>query len=95
MADEKPEAEEQEAAPEPHPLTVTVTTQFPAVENEGLDEGGNPIVRVAKENLLEVMIWLRDNEATAFDYLADQTVTDWTERTPRIIWMSGPARDLL
>jgi NADH-quinone oxidoreductase subunit C len=99
MADEKPESapetpaaegtdaappEEVEAPPEPHPLVVALQAQFPAgIEVEDEDVNGNPIVRVGADNAIEVLTWLRDNEATDFDFLADQTVTDWTEREPR------------
>ena len=79
-----PDSEEQAAPPEPNPLVTALLAQFPSgVADEGEDAGGNPLVRVGADQLLEVMTWLRDNEATDFDYLADQTVTDWTERSPR------------
>ena len=77
------EGEEQAPAPEPNPLVVALLARFPGVEDEGEDAAGDPIVRVGADSLLEVMAWLRDDEATRFDYLADQTVTDWTERVPR------------
>jgi NADH-quinone oxidoreductase subunit C len=99
MADEKPEngaetppagaestPSENEAAapPPPHPLVSALLARFPsAVEEEGADAGGDPIVRVGAGDLLEVLGWLRDDAATRFDYLADLTAIDWTERSPR------------
>jgi len=81
---EASEAEEVAAPPEPHPLVTAIEGQFPSgVEVEGEDSAGNPIVRVGADNLIEVLTWLRDSEATRFDFLSNQTVTDWTERTPR------------
>jgi NADH-quinone oxidoreductase subunit C len=59
-------------------------TQFPdTVEAEGEDAGGNPIFRIAADNLIDVLSWMRSSEATDFDFLADLTVIDWTERSPR------------
>jgi NADH-quinone oxidoreductase subunit C len=79
------EAEEAAAAPpEPHPLVTALQAQFPdrfTAEDE--DTAGNPIVRVGVDDLIEVLTWLRDDETTRFDFLADQTVIDWTEREPR------------
>jgi len=78
------EAEEPTAPPAPHPLVSAVTAQFPAgVELDGEDVDGNPIIRVGADNLIEVLGWLRDNEATSFNFLADLTAIDWTERQPR------------
>ena len=83
-ADDEPEAEEPEPEPEPDPLVTALQEQFPgAVEQEGEDMAGAPIVRVGADNLIDVLTWLRDSEATKFNYLADLTVTDWTERAPR------------
>ena len=97
MADEQPEsgadqpqaegaeaAEEIVAPPPPHPLVTALQAQFPSgFEVEDEDAGGNPIVRVGVDSLIAILTWLRDDESTKFDYLADQTVTDWTERSPR------------
>ena len=89
------EGEEQAPAPEPNPLVVALLAQFPGVEDEGEDAAGRPIVRVGADSLLEVMTWLRDDDATRFDYLADQTVTDWTERVPRfdVVYHHSSGRD--
>ena len=38
---------------------------------------------MARERALEMMRALRDEEAFAFDFLADLTAVDWPERTPR------------
>ena len=79
-----PETEEPVAPPEPHPLVTALTAQFSSgIQTEGEDTAGNPIFRVDAELLTEVLGWLRDDAATKFDYLADLTVTDWTERSPR------------
>lgn len=78
-----PEAEEAVAPPEPHPLVTALATRFPSVDAEGEDADGNPIFRVGADDLIEVMNWLRSDEAMSFDFLADLTVTDWTERAPR------------
>jgi len=97
MVDEQPEsgagqpqaegaeaAEEIVAPPPPHPLVTALQAQFPGgFEVEDEDAGGNPIVRVGVDSLIAILTWLRDDESTKFDYLADQTVTDWTERSPR------------
>ncbi len=78
------ETEEPVAPPEPHPLVTAILAQFPSgIEVEGEDRAGNPIVRVGVDNLIEVMTWLRDDESTKFHYLADETVIDWTDRSPR------------
>ena len=78
-----PEAETV-AAPEPHPLVTAVTAQFADEASvEGEDSDGNPIFRVGADHVIDVLRWLRDDELTAFDLLADLTVIDWTERSPR------------
>jgi NADH-quinone oxidoreductase subunit C len=38
---------------------------------------------VARERLLEVMRWLRDDPAARFDFLSDVTATDWPSRPQR------------
>lgn len=97
MADDKPESapdkpadaaseepEASEAPPPPHPLVTALQQQFAdRIEVEEADTAGNPIVRVGADDLIEVLTWLRDDETTAFDFLADLTVIDWTERKPR------------
>lgn len=75
-----PEATE----PEPHPVIVALQQhcggKFAA---EGEDQCGTPIVRLGSERLVEVMTWLRDHDATGFDYLSSLTAVDWTVREPR------------
>ena len=83
-AAETAETEVPVAPPEPHPLVTAILARFPSgVEVEGEDTAGNPIVRVGVDSMIEVLTWLRDDESTKFEYLADQTVIDWTERSPR------------
>ena len=78
------EVEQAPPPPEPNPLVSALLAEFPGVASEeGADTFGGPIVRVDSGSLVEVMAWLRDNEATKFDYLASLTAVDWTERTPR------------
>lgn len=98
MADEKPEstpqtppgdadaaeAEETAVPPEPHPVVVAVEEQFSTrIEVDGEDADGNPIFRVGADDLIDVLTWLRDDDATRCDFLSNLTVVDWTERTPR------------
>jgi NADH/F420H2 dehydrogenase subunit C len=40
-------------------------------------------IAVARERALDLMRALRDDEAFAFDFLADLTAVDWPSRTPR------------
>ena len=82
-AAEEAEVAEEEPPPPPNPIVERLRAQFPDVQDEGQDAGGDPIVRVAADRLLEVMEWLRDDEVTAFEYLMDLTAVDWTVRTPR------------
>lgn len=78
------EAEEAPAPPPPHPVISALAARFPdACQPEGEDTAGNPIVRVGADDLIEVLTWLRDDDSTRFEFLADQTVIDWTERQPR------------
>ena len=77
------EEEEQAAPPPPNPVVSALLAEFPGAASEGADTFGDPIVRVDSGSLLGVMAWLRDNEATEFDYLASLTAVDWTERAPR------------
>ena len=79
----KPEPEP-EPEPEPSPIVVALTGAFPsAVQVEGEDQEAVPIVRTDADNLVEVMTWLRDDPEQRFDYLANLTAIDWTEREPR------------
>ena len=84
-ADEAAEAtEEAPPPPPPHPVVVALQEQFPSqVALDGEDTVGAPIFRVGADDLIDVMTWLRDDEATKFDFLSNLTVIDWTERTPR------------
>lgn len=99
MPDEKPESSEinptgdsspseplevPEPEPEPHPVIAALDAHQPGkFTDEGEDECGTPIVRVAGDDLLAVLEWLRDHAATGFDYLSSLTPVDWTEREPR------------
>lgn len=79
-----PAAEEAPAPPPPHPVVSALQARFPdAFALDGEDTAGNPIARVGADHLIEVLTWLRDDDATHFDFLADLTVIDWTERQPR------------
>jgi len=77
----EPEAE----APEPlHPVIEALAGAFPeAHEVEDPDALGSPTVRLHDATMLEVLAWLRDDDATRFDLLSSVTAVDWTERAPR------------
>lgn len=89
MSDERPDSGDGQPEPQaeveaPHPLVAALDAHFPGkVEAEGVDQAATPIARVASDDLLEILAWLRDDQATAFDYLACVTAIDWTERSPR------------
>lgn len=89
MADESADRNEDDSAaeqpPAPHPLVAALLDRFPdKIVDEGTDRLDVPIARIDDAaDLLDVMRWLRDDEATRFDYLSSVTCIDWTEREPR------------
>jgi NADH-quinone oxidoreductase subunit C len=48
---------------------------------------GEVTVVVAREQLIEAVEWLRDEDGLAFDWFADVTATDWPDRDPRF-WVA-------
>ncbi len=65
------------------PLLDQIALRFPEGVTEKKRERGEEIVRVKREDILEMLLYLRDEEAMSFNYLMDITAVDWPGRRPR------------
>ena len=81
----KPPVKKKEEGPKPtdasnHPLVNKLKAQFGAAIGEALEFVGQLSVRVDRERIVEVCEFLKEDEATRFDYLSDLTCVHYPER---------------
>jgi NADH-quinone oxidoreductase subunit C len=81
----KPPVKKKEEGPKPtdassHPLVKKLKAQFGEVIGEASEFIGQLSVRVTREQIVDVCGFLRDDEATPFDYLSDLTCVHYPEQ---------------
>ena len=84
MADTTPHAAgQQDAALSPHPAVAAVQGRFGEAVEAVVVFRDETTVHVAKERVHDVLGFLRDDPALAYDMLIDLTAVDWRVRRPR------------
>lgn len=71
-----------------HPSVAALRARFGAALTATAESCGDTIVWVARGQLLEVLAWLRDDPAQAYDYLVDITAVEYRdlELPLEVVW---------
>ncbi len=64
-------------------LLTKIEGHFPDSVIETRRERGESMVRVKREDIIDILLYLRDDEAMSFQFLMDVTAVDWPGRDPR------------
>jgi NADH-quinone oxidoreductase subunit C len=67
-----------EAEAASHASVPALRARFgPAIVHHSVVAGDEHVIRVALENVYEILAWLRDDSGQRYDYLKDVTAIDW------------------
>ncbi len=77
------------------PIAESIERQFPGAVLESAEAFGEQTVVVAREAIVPVCRWLRDEPSLAFAQLSDLTAVDWPERPERfdVVYQLNSLRD--